>query len=64
MCVRSTLSCNPGFDYYDLPALTHPFNICGRFGLCSLQRKPVGNHVIGIAFIGIDFNNEADFGFI
>lgn len=55
------MSCSPGFDYDDLPALAHPFNICGRFGLCSLQRKPVGNYVIGIAFIGIDFNNEADF---
>lgn len=64
MCVRSTLSCNPGFDYDDLPALTHPFNICGRLAYVVCNVKPVGNHVIGIAFIGIDFNNEADFGFV
>lgn len=31
------------------------FNVCGRFGLSSLQRNPVGNHVTENAFIGIDF---------
>lgn len=38
------------------------FNICGPFGLSSLQHDPVGNHVTGNAFIGIDFYKEAGFG--
>lgn len=40
-----------------------PFNLCGRFGLSCLQHNPVGIHVTGNAFIAIDFNNQAGFGF-
>lgn len=37
------------------------FNLCGCFGLSSLQHNPAGNLVTRSAFIGIDFYKEAGF---
>lgn len=57
MCVGSPLSCNPG-PIRAIFLHWHIHLICGHFGLSSLQHNPVGNHVTGTAFIGIDFSNE------
>lgn len=57
MCVGSSLSCNSEYDYGDLARLIY----VAVFGLSSLQHNPVGNHVTGNAFIGIDFYKEAGF---
>lgn len=60
--VGSPLSCNPGSDYGEFLALAHHVLMyVVVLGLSGLQHNPVGNHVTANAFIGIDFNNEADF---